>query len=211
MSGNLVNDLVELKRDEVISTVKERMVSEDPMAILKECQEGMDTVGKLFEKGEYFLAELILSAEIFKEVANLLDPYLSHSTDENKPVGKVVLATLQGDLHDIGKNIFSILLKAQGFEIFDLGVDVPPQVVVAKVKEVQPDFVGFSALITSCFDAMKEAAEEMDQQGLRDSIKLLIGGGVTNETTRQYVGADFQTTDAASGVKYCLNAIKEEL
>ena len=211
MSSTLVNDLVELKRDEVLSAVKERMVNEDPMEILKECQEGMDAVGKLFEEGEYFLAELILSAEIFKEVANVLDPYLKQSADDSKPAGKIVLATLQGDIHDIGKNIFSVLLKAQGFEVYDLGVDVPPHVVVEKVKEVEPDFVGFSALITSCFDAMKEAVEEMEKQGLRDRVKLLVGGGVTNETTRKYIGADFQTLDAASGVKYCVKVVKEGL
>ncbi len=211
MLTELGKDLVELKRDEVLSAVQARIGKEDPMAILKECQEGMDAVGKLFEKGEYFLAELILSAEIFKEVAKLLDPYIAKSTDDSKPTGKIVLATLQGDLHDIGKNLFSILLKAQGFEVFDLGVDVPPQVVVEKVKEVQPDFVGFSALITSCFDAMKIAAEAMEKEGLRDKVKLLIGGGVTNETTRQYVGADYQTIDAASGVNYCLQVIKGEL
>lgn len=211
MSSTLVNDLVELKRDEVLSAVKERMVNEDPMEILKECQEGMDTVGKLFEKGDYFLAELILSGEIFKEVASILDPFLTKSSEDHEPTGKIVLATLQGDLHDIGKNIFSILLKAQGFEIYDLGVDVPPHKVVTKVKEVQPDYVGFSALITSCFDAMKETVDEMDKDGLRDSVQVLIGGGVTNETTRKYVGADFQTTDAASGVKYCLKNLKGEL
>ncbi len=208
MSGKIAGDLVGLKRDEVLSEVQERIGKDDPLALLKECQEGMDEVGRLFEKGEYYLAELILSAEIFKEVTKILNPHLNQSSGGSEPLGKVVLATLQGDIHDIGKNIFAVLLQARGFEVFDLGVDVPPMTVVEKVKEVRPDFVGFSALITSCFEAMKETVEALEKEGLRKELKLMVGGGVTNDSTRDYLGADFQTIDAAAGVNYCLQNVK---
>lgn len=210
MNVDLKKALVELDKDVVISEVKRRAEQEDPLGIMKECQEGMLEIGNRFEKGDYYLAELIISAEVFKEVAKILDPYLSQS-NPGEPVGKVVLATLQADIHDMGKNILATLLKAQGFEVHDLGVDVPPEVVVTKVREIEPDLVGFSALVTSCFDPMKKAAEGLEEAGLRSKLKLMIGGGATNESTREYVGADFQTTDASAGVDYSVKAVKGEL
>jgi methanogenic corrinoid protein MtbC1 len=100
------------------------------------------------------------------------------------------------------------LLEAHGFEVHDLGVDVPPSLVLAKVREIKPQFVGFSALITTAFPYMKEAAEMMREAGLRQEIKLMIGGGVTTAMTKEYVGADFQTTDAMEGVAYCLKEME---
>jgi methylmalonyl-CoA mutase cobalamin-binding domain/chain len=119
----------------------------------------------------------------------------------------VVLATLTGDIHDLGKNIVGTLLRAQGFDVCDLGVDVAPAMVVEKVKEVKPEFVGFSVLMTTAFAAMKQAAEMLEEAGLRDQIKLMIGGGVTTPMVKEYIGADFQTLDATEGVAYCLKVI----
>lgn len=204
MLQELAMAVVELRRDEALDLVKRRTESgEDPLGILAECQEGMAIVGDRFQKGEYFLAELILSGEIFKEAMACLDPYLAKSRPP-KPVGKVVLATMQGDIHDLGKNILGVLLKAQGFEVHDLGVDVAPAKIVDAVREVQPDFVGFSALITTAFPSMKEAAEMLAEAGLRRGVKLMVGGGVTSPMVKDYIGADFQTLDAAEGVAYCL-------
>jgi methanogenic corrinoid protein MtbC1 len=115
---------------------------------------------------------------------------------------------LRGDIHDLGKNIVATLLRAQGFEVYDLGVDVDPAVVVKKVKETRPEFVGFSVLITTAFDSMKEAADMLVEAGLRRQLKLMIGGGVTTPMVRDYVGADFQTTDAMEGVAYCMKAMR---
>ncbi|MCK4363099.1 MAG: cobalamin-dependent protein, partial [Dehalococcoidia bacterium] len=149
MSGELSMALVELERDRVAEEVKSRAeTGESPIQILEECRRGMTIVGDRFQKGEYFLAELMLSAEIFKGAMAILEPYLA-SASESEPLGKVVLATLQGDIHDMGKNILAIMLKAQGFEVHDLGVDVAPGLVVEKVRETRPDFVGFSVLITT--------------------------------------------------------------
>jgi len=207
MSEELALAIVELNRDRALNLVKSRSEKgESPLQILEECRQGMTIVGERFQKGEYFLAELILSAEIFKGAVEILDPYLT-ATDPQESRGKLVLATLQGDIHDLGKNLFAALVKAQGFEVHDLGVDVDPALVVEKVKEVKPDFVGFSALITSVFDAMKEAAEMLEEAGLRNQFKLMVGGGIASEMVKDYINADFYTTDAMEGVAYCMKSI----
>jgi len=207
MSEELSKALVELESDEVLEVVKSRAEKgEDAIHILEECRRGMTMVGDRFQKGEYFLAELLLSAEIFKGAVAILQPYLAKARP-SKPLGKVLLATLKGDIHDLGKNIVATLLQAYGFDVHDLGVDVPPSLVVEKVREVRPDFVGFSALITTAFASMKEAAEILQQAGLRDHLKIMIGGGVTTPMTKDYVGADFQTLDAMDGVTYCMKVL----
>lgn len=208
MTYNLSNAIVELDRDAVLTAVRLRADDgEDPLSLLDECRLGMTTVGERFQAGEYFLAELMLSAEIFKGAVTILEPFMA-KTRPQEPLGKVVLATLKGDIHDLGKNILSTLLKSQGFIVHDMGVDVPPTSVLEKVKDVAPDFVGFSALITSAFDSMKQAEQLFKEAGLRNQFKLMVGGGVTTPIVRDYVGADFQTTDATEGVAYCLSVIK---
>ena len=208
MTSKLAIALVELERGKVIASVTERAAGgEDPLRILEECREGMTTVGELYQKGDYYLAELMLSAEIFKSAMEILEPHLSTARSQGS-AGRVVLATLKGDIHDLGKNILAVLLKAQGFEVHDIGIDVPPARVLETVKQTQPDFVGFSALITTAFEQMKTAAEMLDGAGLRQRVKLMIGGGVTTPQVRDYVGADFQTTDATRGVAYCLDAVR---
>jgi methanogenic corrinoid protein MtbC1 len=208
MSQELAMAIVELNRDKAMELVKSRAEKgEDPLGILAECRDGMNIVGDRFQKGEYFLAELILSGEIFKAAMAFLEPYLAKSLPP-KPLGKVVLATVRGDIHDLGKNILGALLKAQGFEIHDLGVDVAPAKIIEAVKEVQPDFVGFSALITTSFPTMKEAAQMLVETGMREKVKLMLGGGVTTAALKDYVGADFQTIDATEGVLYCLKNVE---
>jgi len=210
MSQELRKAIVELRRDEIRSLVKARIdKGEDPLQILNECRQGMNAVGDLYQKGDYFLAELMLSAEVFKGAVAILEPHLARARP-SKPLGKVLLATLKGDIHDLGKNIFATMLKAQGFEIIDMGVDVPPKLVLEKVKETSPDFVGFSALITNAFDSMKEAVDMLEANSLRDQFKIMVGGGVTNLSVKDYIGADFQTVDAMKGVRYCMDIIKGE-
>jgi methylmalonyl-CoA mutase cobalamin-binding domain/chain len=207
MSEELAMAIVELKMDEALDAVKRRAKKdEDPLRILEECRRGMTIVGDRFQRGEYFLAELMLSAEIFKGLVAILKPYLDKIRPP-KPRGKVVLTTLRGDIHDLGKNLFATLLRAHGFEVHDLGVDVAPALVVEKVKTVKPEFVGFSVLMTTAFASMKEAADMLDEAGLRDQIKLMVGGGVTTPMVRDYIGADFQTLDATEGVAYCLKVV----
>jgi len=207
MSEELALAIVELDRDKALSLVESRSKKgESPLQILEECRRGMTIVGERFQKGDYFLAELMLSGEIFKQVMAILEPQLAKLSPP-KPAGKMVLATLKGDIHDLGKNLFGSLVKTQGFEVHDLGVDVAPALVVEKVKEVKPDFVGFSALITSTFASMKEASEMLEEAGLRNGFKLMIGGGITTPMVKDYIGADFQTTDAMEGVAYCMKSV----
>ena len=208
MREDLSADIVELNRDKALAAVKVRAErGEDPLAILDECRLGMSLVGERFQAGDYFLAELLLSAEIFKKAVVILEPYIA-KTQSSKPIGKVVLATLEGDIHDLGKNIFAIILKSQGFEVHDIGVDVPPVRVLEKVRETNPDFVGFSVLITSAFDSMKQVANMFEEAGIRRQFKLMVGGGVTTPAVRDYIGADFQTTDAIEGLHYCISNMK---
>jgi methanogenic corrinoid protein MtbC1 len=204
MVRELRTAIVELDRDEAAETLGRRLDrGDDPLEILAECREGMAIVGERFQTGDYYLAELLLSAEIFKAAVARIEPHLPSARSE-QPAGSVVLATMRGDIHDLGKNIVATLLRARAFEVHDLGVNVEPAVLLAKVEEVQPDFVGLSALITTSFESMKEACQIIDEAGLRGSLEVLIGGGVTTPELREWVGADFQTLDAASGVAYCV-------
>lgn len=208
MSDELSIALVELRRDTVAKIVRGRLGSgEDPIRLLDACRAGMDAVGERFQAGDYFLAELLLAAEIFKLAAAALEPHLAKN-HPSAPTGTVVLATMKGDIHDLGKNIFATLLRVQGFVVHDLGVDVPPDRLVASVTAVRPDVVGFSALLTPAFDSMKRAAELLVQAGVRDGIQLLVGGGVTTPAVKDYIGADFQSVDATAGVAHCVQVMQ---
>lgn len=204
MTEELSDLILNFKRDAVLEIVERRLgAGEDPLRILDDCRRGMTLVGERFQEGDFFLAELVLSAEIFKEVTAVIEPRLSRAKSAQTQ-GRVLIGTLQGDIHELGKNILITMLRVHGFEVHDLGVDVPPSAVVEKVKALKPQVVGFSALITTAFPSMKEAVALIQEAGLRDSVKVMIGGGVTTAGVRDYVGADFQTTDAMEGVAYCL-------
>jgi len=212
MSSSLTTNLIELERDKVLAEVKERLSQgEDPIKIFNECKQGMETVGEKYKNKEYFLAELMLSGDLFRESVELIEPYLGDKKTEGDVKGKLILATVQGDIHDLGKNILATLLKLEGFEVYDLGVDVSPDIVVEKVKEIQPDFLGFSALLTVTFDPMKEVIDKLKEAGLRDKLKIMVGGGITTSLVKDYIGADFQTIDAVQGVQYCLEIIKSKV
>jgi methylmalonyl-CoA mutase cobalamin-binding domain/chain len=210
MLEDLSAGFVELKRDEVLATVATRVErGDDALEILEDARRAMTAVGDQFQEGTLFLAQMMLAAEIFKGVMAILKPQLERARPP-EPLGRVVLATPKGDIHDLGKNIFVTLLEAQGFEVHDLGVDVDPRRVIEKMREVEPDLVGFSALITTAFASMKQTAEIIEEEGLRGRVKLMVGGGVTTDTLKAYVGADFQTTDATEGVAYCLRTMEEK-
>jgi methanogenic corrinoid protein MtbC1 len=210
MARELRTALVELAREEVAERVGQGLErGEDPLEILAECREGMAIVGERFQTGDYYLSELLLSAEIFKAAVARIEPHLPTALG-SQPAGSVVLATMRGDIHDLGKNILATLLRAHAFEVHDLGVNVEPAALLAKVEEVRPDFVGLSSLITTSFQSMREACQLIDEAGPRGSLELLIGGGVTTPELMEWVGADFQTLDAMSGVAYCVEKIGGE-
>jgi len=210
MSSKISENIVQLNENEVLNEVKMRLKQgEDPMKIVDDCREGLIIVGEKYKKKEFFLAELILSGEIFKVAMELISPYLIRE-NEKEIKGKILLATIQGDIHNLGKNIFGTLLKINGFKVYDLGVDVNPEIILDKVREIRPDFIGFSALLTITFDPMKYVIDTLKKENLRNQVKILVGGGVTTSMVKEYIGADFQTIDAMEGIEYCLKNVKEE-
>jgi len=203
MDSELFNAIVELRENDVLRLVKEAIESgEDPIAIVERCREAVAVVGDRFAKNEYFLSELFMAAEIFKEAMAILEPEIRKHASSDKKIGTVVIGTVSGDVHDVGKNIVISMLRANGFEVYDLGVDVPAEEFVKRVKEVKPDILAMSGLVTISWDSMKQTVEAIKKAGIRDKIKILVGGGTLNEEIAQYVGADaFATLN--DGVKLC--------
>lgn len=181
----------------------EKVVAEgaDATQALQACQAGLDLVGKKFETGYYFIGDLIFAGEIMKEAVDILSPVLAESDVE--AVGKVVFCTVKGDVHDIGKNIVISLLRAGGFEVVDLGIDVAPEKVVEAVKEHDADIVALSGVLTLAIPSMKNTIEALKDAGLRDSVKVMIGGSPVTEEVCDIVGADFWTKNPQKGVAMC--------
>ncbi len=202
MKEDLARALVEFKKDIVLGEIMKRLGDgEAPIQLIRELQEGMGSIGQKFESGDYFLSELLMSADLFSKAMEILEPKLQETAMDT--IGKMVIGTPKGDIHDIGKNIFCTVAKGNGFEIIDLGINVPVQRFVDAVAEIKPHILGFSALLTPSFEPMKTVVDLLVEQGLRDQIKIIIGGGVTTETVKQFVGADAQTADVMEGIKLC--------
>ena len=200
MSEKLTDAIVNMKEKEAIEIAKTLIEEgEDPHKILGACKEAMDTVGKRFEKGEYFLPELIMSGEVLKEISEILKPKLTGDVKTER-LGKVIVGTVEGDIHDIGKDIVVFMLDVNGFEVLDLGIDVPVQKFVDAIKDSQATVVGLSGFLTLAFDAMKNTVDAISAAGLRDKVKIMVGGGQIDEEVRQYTGADAYGPDAMSAV-----------
>ena len=165
----------------------------------------MSEVGQLFETGEYFVPEMLVSARAMKAGLELLRPALA--AQKVQSIGKVVIGTVQGDLHDIGKNLVGMMLEGAGFEVFDLGVDVSPQKFVDAVKQHQPQFIGFSALLTTTMPKMKVNIEALKNEGLRNSVKVMVGGAPVTQKFATEIGADIYATDASSAASQARTAI----
>lgn len=201
--SELANAIADLKEDEVRKIVQDKIAAgTNPMSIVDECRQGMEIVGERYKNKEYFLGELIMSGEIFKEAMAVVEPKLKAGQSE-KPVAKIVLGTAKGDIHSIGKDIVAMLLNAAGFEIYDVGVDAAPEVFVNKLKETGAPILGISGLLTPSFESMKQTVQALEAAGLRNKIKVIIGGGIVTEVVRKYVGADSFTDDAPEGVELC--------
>jgi methanogenic corrinoid protein MtbC1 len=209
MPRNIADVFRSLGMQEIEKVIYEKIAEgEDVYAILKECQDEMAKVGERFESGEFYLAELIISAKMFEKVAGILSPKIKERGSEAiESIGTIVLGTPKGDVHNLGKNIFAIMAKSAGFEVLDLGVDVPAQKFIEAALQVGPKIIGMSGLLTLVYPSMKEVVDLLKEQGLRDRVKVIIGGGATGEEARRYVGADAQTLDAAEGVRICKKLI----
>jgi 5-methyltetrahydrofolate--homocysteine methyltransferase len=162
----------------------------------------VEIVGQRFEAGRYFLPELIMAGEMLKKISQIAKPFLKRECSTKADVrGKVVIGSVKGDIHDIGKDIVTFMLEINGFEVHDLGVDVPAEKFVDAIKTVQPDIVGMSALLTTAFESMKNTVEVIKNAGLRDGVKIMVGGGTVDEKVKQYSGADAYGADAVAAVK----------
>ncbi len=192
-----------LRYEDVETFVEQALAANaDPLHILDECRAGMDTVGELYSRGEYFLSELILSADIFQKVTNTIRPLIVRRRGVPS-LGSVIIGTPQGDIHDLGKNIVATLFDASGFDVTDLGVDVPPEAFVDELSKRDAKIVAMSALITPTFDSMKRVVGLMKERGVREGRFVIIGGGPTSAAVRDHVGADAWTLNPVVGINMC--------
>jgi len=200
MSEQLVTYIAEMQEEEALALAKELLdAGTPPRAILDDCRAAMTIVGERFEQGQYFIPELILAGEMLKSISAEVKPHMTGGHDVKKGA-KVVVGTVKGDIHDIGKDIVVFMLDVNGFEVFDLGIDVPPQAFVDKITEVKPAVVALSGFLTLAYDSMKETVGAIRAAGLRDSVKIMIGGGTVDDQVRQYAGADAYGLDAMAAV-----------
>lgn len=203
--NELIRLLADLDEDAVLKLVQRRIAAgDDPLQIIEGCNAGMRLVGERYERGEFYASGLIMSGEIFREVVELVQPLLEQRTAVETS-GRVLLGTVRGDIHDIGKNMAGMLLVCHGFTVIDLGVDVPPADFAIRAVEVKPDMVGLSGLITASFEAMKETVAVLRSAEHQHHLKfpVLIGGGMIDEQVCRYVGADYWVTNAMDGVRLC--------
>ena len=205
MSEDLINTMVELEDEAVLELVKKQLESRDPLAILENLKSALIKIGDLFESEEYFLSDLIIAADIFKEASDLMQPYFTKKSDNIK--GKILIGTVEGDMHDIGKNIIITLLRSEGYEVIDLGIDVSPERFLEEVKKNKPNIVGLSGLLTSSEIPMQKTIQLIKNE-YKNKIVFIVGGVAINEQWIKDTGADYGTTNAITGLKIINNVIK---
>jgi 5-methyltetrahydrofolate--homocysteine methyltransferase len=197
----LIEAIVDMREEDAVRTATEMLDKGiSPLEVLDACHEAMAAIGQRFEEGTYFLPELLLAGEMLGQISDKVKPRLQAQAGAQKKLGRVVIGTVAGDIHDIGKNIVTFMLDANGFEVRDLGVDVPPPKFVEAIRDFRPQVVGLSGFLTLAFDAMKETVEAIKAAGLRDGVKIMIGGGQVNDKIQAYAGADAYGRDAVTGV-----------
>ena len=207
--SDFVNEIVELNEKKVQELLEKKVENgEDPISIMDDVKVAMKKIGEKFENKEYFLPDLIMSGEILRQIFDIIGPKIKESEIETKKRGKVLLGTVAGDIHDIGKDIVKFMLDANGFEVLDLGVDVSPEKFVDKIKDFKPDVLALSGLLTLAFDSMKNTIQKIKDAGLRDSIKIMIGGGTVDENIVDYVGADAFGGSAVDAVNLAIKWIE---
>jgi 5-methyltetrahydrofolate--homocysteine methyltransferase len=186
---------------------KELRKGTQPYDIFNNLSIGLDEIGRKYETGRYFTSDLIVSGANMKKAIEILSKLFQKNSDSSK--GKVLIGTVQGDVHDIGKTIFSIMLQSKGFEVVDLGVDVSNEEFIEKVEKKNPDILAISALLTSTMTNMEKVIESLKDKGLRERVKIIVGGRPINETYAKSIGADEYAEDAVEGVRKCLSLLNE--
>lgn len=208
MREDFIRAIVEIDEERAIELTEKRIESgEDVLIILQDIRKASEIIGEKFENGEYFVSDLMLTGEMLNRIMEILRPKMGK--DNSRSAGKVVIGTVEGDIHDIGKNIVVALLEAEGFEVVDLGVDVPPDEFVRAVKENSPHVLGLSGLLSESIESMKRTVERIEEAGLRERVKIIIGGGAVDERAREYVGADDWADDASVGIKKIRRLVEE--
>jgi methanogenic corrinoid protein MtbC1 len=202
MLNDLVDSMVHMREAEAMELAQKMLDDgEDPLQVLDLGRKALEIVGKRFEAGKYFLPELIMSGEMLKKISKMTKPFIQQeSNHKNQVAGKVVIGSVKGDIHDIGKDMVTFMLDINGFEVHDLGVDVPAEKFVEAIKAFQPEIVGMSALLTTAFESMKNTVAVIKKAGLRDQVKIMVGGSTVDEKVRAYAGADAYGADAVAAV-----------
>lgn len=197
----LKNSIGELDEDTAKGILEHVDNTEDAFAAMQACQQGMEVVGSLFEEGEYFVGDLIYAGELMQDAVQILKPYLAG--EHSNTVGKMLFCTVKDDLHDIGKNIVRSLLEASGMEVVDLGVDVPAEKIVQTVKEQNLKIVALSGVLTLAINSMKSTVDALKAAGLREEVKVIIGGAPVTQEANDIVGADAWTKNPQETVRIC--------
>ena len=193
--------LAELKEPEALDYVEKQLAAgADAAGMLDEARAGMKVVGQKFAEGTYFIPDLIFSGEILKQIAEKLKPHMSAGGAAEKKLGTVVVGTVEGDIHDIGKDMVVFMLDTAGFEVIDVGIDAPAGKFVEAIKSSGAQVVGLSGFLTLAFDAMKNTVEAIAEAGLRDKVKIMIGGGQIDDEVCKYTGADAYGNDANAAI-----------
>ncbi len=210
MTDKFIKAIVDMDEEQAMD-ISHELLSQgvDPMTILDGCRKAMDIVGERFEKGEYFVPELILAGEMLKGITAEVKPYLQTDLVETSKRGKVLVGTVKGDIHDIGKDIVVFMLDVNGFEVKDLGVDVPIETFISEIKSFQPNVIALSGFLTLAFTAMKDTIDAINAEGLRDDVKIMVGGGTVDDKVRVYSGADAYGVDAMTAVAFAKQWIGE--
>ena len=201
----LVEAITDMREEDAVRTAQEMLdKGTSPLEVLDNCREAMTLIGQRFEAGDCFVPELILAGEVLRQISEVVKPKLTQTVTQKK-LGRVVIGTVEGDIHDIGKDIVTFMLDVNGFDVHDLGVDVPAAKFVEEVKAFQPQVVGLSGFLTLAYDPMKNTVQALKDAGLRDKVKIMIGGGQIDEQIRQYTGADAYGKDAMAAVALAKN------
>ena len=201
--------MADLAEEKVKETIKKELAAGVPASdILRECQAGMVEIGQKYEEGKYFVSELMYAGEIMKDIMSELEPMLKGDQKAETIRGKVVLGTVKGDIHDLGKDVVGLMLRGAGFEVIDLGVDVAPEKFVEAVKESGATIVGMSVFLTMAYEAATATVNALKEAGLRDKVSIMVGGGPVTELVREKTGCDFYGKDAAAGTRYAMEVVE---
>ncbi|MBM3211742.1 cobalamin-binding protein [Candidatus Poribacteria bacterium] len=207
---SLSKAMADLAEERVKKLIKEKLdAGISANDILKECQAGMTEIGNLYESGKYFVSELMYAGEIMKDVMKDLGPMLRDEAKPETSRGKVVLGTVKGDIHDLGKDVVALMLRGAGFEVIDLGVDVPPSKFVEAIKESGATIVGMSVFLTMAYESATATVNAIKEAGLRNKVSIMIGGGPVTNLVQEKTGCDFYGKDAVAGMNYAISVSKD--